>query len=340
VSTAPTSFADWQPALLDLCGSIRAALRTALCTRTPAELAHVAGRGAGDVTFGLDVPAEAAVERWLAEHAARAPLSLCTEDAGWRHRGPDGAGGVRALAQPDPRAARILIDPIDGTRNLMADLRSAWTVVAFAPSGPRAARLADVTGGIVAEIPAPGGARARTLWAASVGPCNIAEEDAGGRGVGPSRALAADADDRPDRGYFPFFHYEPASRPRLAELQAEFFARLEREEGADPRACWDDQYISNAGQLVLLALGTYRMVIDARAHLARRAGAAWTTSKPYDVAGAIVVARAAGCAITRADGGELDFPLDATTSVDFAGYHNASTRARLERHWLATLQGN
>ena len=61
------------------------------------------------------------------------------------------------------------------------------------------------------------------------------------------------------------------------------------------------------------------------------------TSKPYDVAGAIVCAEAAGAVVTAADGKELDFAIDAQTPVHFAGYANAPTRARLEPHWLATL---
>ena len=55
--------------------------------------------------------------------------------------------------------------------------------------------------------------------------------------------------------------------------------------------------------------------------------------------GAILCARAAGAEVTAADGSALDFPLDAETPVDMAGYANAATRARLEPHWLAVLAG-
>ena len=35
------------------------------------------------------------------------------------------------------------------------------------------------------------------------------------------RPVRVDGDDRPDHGYFPFFRYEPAYRPALAQLEAE-----------------------------------------------------------------------------------------------------------------------
>src|SRR5262245_41371465 len=166
---APMSlFARWRPRLLALCDELRELTRAALLAAeragTEGELARAHGQGAGDVTFGLDVPSEERLARWLEETATREPLSLLTEDAGWRHRGPDGRGGVRELPGFDHGGPRIAIDPIDGTRNLMADLRSAWTEVAFAPPGPGQPRLADVSDGIVSEIPGTLAARGRRLF--------------------------------------------------------------------------------------------------------------------------------------------------------------------------------
>ena len=79
------------------------------------------------------------------------------------------------------------------------------------------------------------------------------------------------------------------------------------------------------------------MVVDARALVAEREGATTTTSKPYDVAGAIVCARSAGAVVTAADGGELAFPIDAETPVAFAAWANEATHGRLAPHWRAVL---
>jgi fructose-1,6-bisphosphatase/inositol monophosphatase family enzyme len=331
---------EWMPRLLDLAGRIRAAARAPLVSAARAgslrRLSAPHGQGAGDVTYGIDVPAEEALTRWLEEVARDRPLSLLSEDAGWRHRGP-AAGGTTDLAGFAHGGPRLSVDPIDGTRNLMADLRGAWCVIGLAGPGEGAPRQRDVALGVVAEIPDSRAAFARELWAArGRGAHRRLTALAGGSPPGAER-LVCDADDRADHGYFPFFRYMPDQRPAIARVEAEFFARLAREEGADVRNCYDDQHISNGGQLALLALGTYRMVCDLRAELARRAGVRTLTGKPYDVCGAILVAEEAGCVVTDARGGPLDFPLDVETPVGFVGWHNRATRARLERHLSAAL---
>jgi hypothetical protein len=193
-----------------------------------------------------------------------------------------------------------------------------------------------VTGGLVGEIPTVRAARYLTFAGdLASATCELVDRDLASDGIVRQGRLLVDQDDRVDHGYFPFFRYKPELRPALARLEADFFARLEKLEGADVRTCYDDQYISNAGQLMLLAQGTYRLIVDARALVARRAGIPTVTSKPYDVAGAIVCARAAGVELTNAEGEPLDFPIDTETPVHFVGYANAGTRARLEPHWLA-----
>jgi len=331
----------WTPRLLELAGAIRRAargrLRDAVAAGRLDELMRPHGHGAGDVTYGIDVPAEDALTAWMRAQGARAPLSLLSEDAGWRHVGPAPGGGARALGGFDHGGPRIVVDPIDGTRNLMADLRSAWTVIALCPPGTGEPRQRDVALGVVSEIPDSRGALARELHAARGLGARRRDVALDTGRAGDARPLRADADGRADHGYFPFFRYMADLRPAIAAVEAAFFARLERDEGAEVRSCYDDQHISNGGQLALLALGTYRMIADLRAELAARRGRATLTSKPYDVCGAILVAEQAGCAVTDATGGALDFPLDTHTPVGFVGWHNAATRARLERHLLAAL---
>jgi fructose-1,6-bisphosphatase/inositol monophosphatase family enzyme len=333
--------ATWEPRLRGLAARIRDAARGALVAAVNADrldaLMQPCEQGAGDVTFGIDVPAEAVLTAWLGEVARERPISLLTEDAGWRHAGPDGRGGVRALGGFDHGGPRIAVDPIDGTRNLMADLRAAWTVIGACAPGAGEPRIGDVALGLVTEIPDTRAAVARELSAARGGGARMREVRLADGALLRERALRADASDRPDHGYFPFFRYAADLRPAVAGVEADFFARLARAESADVRSCYDDQYTSNGGQLVLLALGRYRMIADLRAHLAARRGAPTVTGKPYDVSGALLVAAETGCVVTAPDGAALDFPLDATTPIGFVGWHNPATRARLERHLAAAL---
>ncbi|TAJ23570.1 MAG: hypothetical protein EPO68_02785 [Planctomycetota bacterium] len=308
--------------LLALCDELRALASKSLARSSRAALLRIAAHGAGDVTFALDVPCERAVERWHARLARRAPLSVLTEETGWRHLGP-GRSRVRELADGDHGGWSIVIDPIDGTRNLAAGLRSAWTAIAVVPPLARAPRFADVSGGLLSELPTSAMHRWRRLSSLAQRPTLELHEIGRARPLERRPLRVSSSFDPRAPGYWSFFRYTPAQRPLLAAVEARFFERMRRAHALELRCAFDDQYISNAGQLALLSLGAYRMIVDARALVAERARIPGTSSKPYDVAGALAVARAAGCVVAAPDGAALDFPLDATTPVSFAGYGNA-----------------
>lgn len=333
----------------ELCDAVlrahRAAQAAAMLRGSTRALAAPAGQGVGDETFAIDAACEAAVERWFERRARRAPLSVLTEDRGWRHLGP-GSSGVRELDGFDHGGPRLAVDPVDGTRNVMADLRPAYTVVSACGPGAGEPRAADVVHGALGELPLTSAAQARRL-AATRGRGAVQSVIELARGTrSPERVLRVDGDVSVE-GYLPFFRYDVALRRAAVALETDFLGRLVAEEGANPRRLFDDQYICSAGQLVLLALGTYRMVCDPRQFLARRTGRPATTSKPYDVAGALLVAREAGCVLAPLDA-ELalapdgtpepfDFPLDARSPVGFAGFHNPATALRLRPHLVAAL---
>ena len=327
---------EWREPLIDLCRQIRSSVRAALANVTRRDdVTEIVGRGAGDATFAIDVVAEETVRAWLEEVAQRRPISLMTEDVGWRHRGPRPGGGTMELDGFDHGGPRIALDPIDGTRNIMHDLRSAWIVVSFAGPGRGTPRFVDQVLGVVSEIPDTRASVAREFDAARgcgawVTVVDLACEES--RSV--RRAIACDTDGRADRGYFPFFGYEPGGRRHAQDLAAKVIAQVaEISPEIDPTTILDDQYISSGGQLVLLALGTYRIVVDARVSLNGLHGEDRQTAKPYDVAGAILVAQEAGCTVVKPDGGALDFEIDVVTPVEFAGFHNDTTRDR----WLSAI---
>ncbi|MEX1025176.1 MAG: hypothetical protein WD226_08880 [Planctomycetota bacterium] len=322
----------WREPLVDLARRLRDIARASLVDADAAgrlELASIANRGAGDWTFGIDLAPEREIARWHTERARSAPLSVLTEDEGWRHLGP---GPVTNFPAGAPR---LVFDPIDGTRPLMTGLGSAWVSIALA-TGDGPPTMDDVIAGVLVEIPPLGRSDSAALVAGPAGPALQAHQRLG-EAPGVWRELTVDDDARVDHGFFPLVRYHPLQRLALARREEAFWRRVAELEGASLDVVWDDQVVCNVAQLVSVARGHYRACIDARALLNEHERTSFPTSKPYDVAAALHVARAAGVALEGADGGRLDFPLDATTPIHFAAYHNAPTRARLAPHWLAAL---
>jgi hypothetical protein len=324
-----------------LADSIRMATRERLAAeesiRGLSPAAKVVGVGIGDVTYGIDLESEIVVSRWFEDLAREEPISLLTEDTGWRHAGPASGGGWRELNDFDHGGPRIAIDPIDGTRPLLGDLRSAWTSIAACPAGPEQPLSSDVSYALLGELPTSTTETWRLIRAesgrgATIERCTFAATSEASR-----LPLIADTDDRADHGVFSFFRYSVQQRPLLARIEVDFFERIAAKEGADLMHCYDDQYTCNVGQIVHLCLGSYRMIADLRAHLSGGFSAPITTSKPYDLAAALLVGREAGCAMRAADGAELSFPLDATTPVSFIGWANQATEERLSGHLNAAL---
>ena len=116
--------------------------RRRLRDRVLPELGSHAGRASegggagGDVTFAVDALAEAELQEFLADRAARGRLLL---------RGPRAGGGRDAIDV-------LVVDPIDGTRPAMAGLESACVAVALAPLGDGHPTMDDVEVGCVVEI--------------------------------------------------------------------------------------------------------------------------------------------------------------------------------------------
>ena len=338
----PTTLEPWEDRLLDLARRIRTEVRGAVVRAAGAggleTLSRAVGRGEGDETFALDAISERVVGEWLVEVAAEGPLSLLTEETGWRHLGPGPDGAVVELDGFDHGGPRIGCDPVDGTRNLMHDLRSAWAVLGLAGPGAGQPRLSEVQLGVVAELPDSRASRARIFSARAGSGCGLIEDDLDSSEPESSvRKIRVDADDRVDGGYFSFFCFHPEGRPAIARLALDFFRRLERGHGADLARCLDDQYISSAGQLVPIASGTYRVAVDARAELGARSGSSMQAVKPYDICGAVLCAREAGAVVLDLQGQPLDGPLDARTSLGFVAFANEASRARLWPELEASL---
>lgn len=284
--------------------------------------AAVAGQGAGDLTFAIDVPAEEEIDRFARDFAEGGPLTVISEGAGERT--------YSSARGPGPRPPlRLIADPIDGTRNLMFDMRSAWILTALADDRGSATTLADVRVAVQSELPTRDRKSYSILSAVKGGGARYERRDLESGAVLEERPLAPSPDSRLDNGFYVFFKFSPEDRVPLAEIEHDFLSELVRLHGVDRRTLYDDQYISNAGQLYLLMTQRYRMVADLRGRIGDLLGVDNFTTKPYDVCCALIAAEA-GVPVTDAFGKPLAAPLDVHHRVSFVGYASDAVRRRLE----------
>src|SRR5512134_429509 len=111
----------------------------------------------GDTIYAIDVVGEAVVTRFAAELAREHTFVLVAEGL---------PGGRRGHPGGDEAADWwIIVDPIDGTRGLMYQKRSAWILTAVAPNRGAATSLGDVVLAVQTEIPLVKQHLSDQLWA-------------------------------------------------------------------------------------------------------------------------------------------------------------------------------
>jgi fructose-1,6-bisphosphatase/inositol monophosphatase family enzyme len=283
------------------------------------EMARVAKDESGDTIYAVDEISEPLiVEALEKEVACHAPLVLIAE-------GLPNEGMVlpRGASQADARW-RIIIDPIDGTRGLMYQKRSAWILTGVAPNRGPGTTLADIELAVQTEIPLLKQYLMDELWA---------ERGAGAsaerinRFTGERRSLRL----RPSQaksiahGFAMVVRFFPGARDVLAAIDEEIIRGALEPIKPGKAHCFEDQYISTGGQLYELMSGHDRFVADLRPYaervLARQGLALGLCCHPYDLSTELI-AREAGVIVADPAGGPLKAPLDTETDVSWAGYAN------------------
>ena len=297
---------------------VRDDVLAACCTSSVEAMAAYDDRGPGDTAFAVDrVSEEHLVE--LVERLG-VPVRLVAE-------GLDPAGVHLGRGEPQ---WTVLVDPLDGTRQLAHQKRSAWVLLGAAAG--TGATLADLAVSVAVEVPTVKAGQADVLSAVR------------GDGTTGERVDLRDGTRRPlpvrpstarglEQGYGGVARYFPGAREELAAIDDAVARRVLGPARAGKAQAFEDQYCTG-GTLVELAVGHDRWACDLRPLLGTaRAG---ICAHPYDLAGWLVAAEA-GVRVGRPDGGPLDAPLDLTSDVAWAAYANDAVRAAVEPALLAEL---
>lgn len=322
----PRALVELVELLLDLHGRVRDQVVAAAERQLVESLAAVDRDEPGDTIYAIDVVGEAVVTGFADVLARDHSFVLVAEGlkGGWRCY-PDGC---------DPASVDwwIIVDPIDGTRGVMYQKRSAWVLTGVAPNRGAATSLQDIVLAVQTEIPLVKQHLSDQLWAVR------------GHGAAARRHNRLTGDSRPielrpstattiAHGYASIARFFPGARDELAAIDEAIVLAALGPPAPGKALCFEDQYVSTGGQLYELVAGHDRFIADLRPLLApllaSRGLAPSLTCHPYDICTALI-AEESGVIVTDASGRPLEAPLNVEADVAWAGYANARIRAQVE----------
>lgn len=301
------------------------------------EMAAVHEEGEDDTIYQIDKDVEDIIVPFLAQHASRlGGIALVAE-------------GISTAEKPlvlpehmeaEQAAIRLIIDPIDGTRGIMYDKRSAFFLAGAAPNQGKATRLRDIEVAVMTELPTSKSLYSDSLWAVrgqgvSGERRNLYNQEKHQLYLNPSgkKSIAG--------GFAQIARFFPPGRDILAAVEEKMIAELFPDVPEGKALLFEDQYISSGGQMYELIMGHDRFIADIRtclfSKLAKEGKKAGHVCHPYDVCTSLI-AQESGIILTDAYGNVLDAPLDTVSAVDWIGYANQAIKNEVEPALQAAMK--
>jgi fructose-1,6-bisphosphatase/inositol monophosphatase family enzyme len=298
----------------------------------------VARLTSADTIYRIDAEVDPILVEFCEEWAKSTPLVLIAEgledDAGneVEHRiFPRGAKESDAVI-------RVIVDPIDGTRGIMYDKRSAWSLAGVAPNKGPGTRLRDIEVSVMTELPTSKMGFGDVLWAIKGQGATGIREDIRTKQSVELPLRPSQANDI-EHGFASVVSFFPGAKVLAAELMEHLVRQLIGKIDVTKATVFDDQYITTGGQFYELIVGHDRFIADVRGEFYAMLGLAeGFGAHPYDCA-ALLIAEEAGVVITNAHGEPLDGPFDTTTGLSWIGYSNGRLRKKIEPLVLEFIRG-
>jgi fructose-1,6-bisphosphatase/inositol monophosphatase family enzyme len=242
---------------------------------------------------------------------------------------------------PEPEATcRIIVDPIDGTRGLMYQKRSAWILTGVAPNLGSQTSLQDIVVAVHTEIPLIKQHLSDQLWAIR-GKGAAAERYNRLTGERSPVTLRPSTAPTIAHGFSMIARFFPGAREELAAIDEEIVQDVLGPVVPGKAQCFEDQYISSGGQLYELIAGHDRFLADLRPLLkkvlAKRGLPLGLCCHPYDLCTTLIAAES-GVVVTDAMGSPLNAPVNVSADVAWAGYANEQIRQQVEPALQRALQ--
>lgn len=303
-------------------------VRDALMRSRGADGLHEVSRAtAADTIYQLDAVVEPILEEFCHDWARATPLVVVAE--GFEGGAAEGFKVFPEGAAEEDAAIRLIVDPIDGTRGLMYDKRSAWALAGVAPNRGTRTRLRDIEVAVMTELPTSKMGSADVLWAVK-GEGALGERVDLRDGASQPLPLRPSSADTIAHGFASVASFFPATKVLGAELMEHLARHLVGGLDFTNAPVFDDQYISTGGQFYELIVGHDRFNADLRPLFYRiQNQPSGLCCHPYDCA-TWLIAEEAGVILTDGLGAPLDGPLDVTTGMSWAAYANGRLKERIE----------
>ena len=299
------------------------------------DLAAVAREEEGDTIYAVDrVSEELLVEFFENELETFGSIVLIAEGL------PSGKVTIPADIEDDEARWRVIVDPIDGTRGLMYQKRSAWILTGVSPNLGSKTSLSDIVLAIQTEIPLVKQHLSDSAWAFR------------GNGVAAERfnrisntyaplAVRPATTKTIAHGYAQISRFFPGARDELAAIDEEIIMGALGPVQPDKAHCFEDQYTSTGGQLYELMSGHDRFTADLRplmkSVISKRGSVSGICCHPYDVCTELI-AREAGVMVTDVNGEQLNYELSVKPDVSWVGYANRDIQKQIQPLLQAALK--
>ncbi len=300
---------------------IRSSLRAHMRSQEIAVWSRSVRDDSGDTIFGIDVQAEEILIEHCQEWGKTQHFVLIAEglEPGGIQFGQPGRGGP---------PFRLLVDPIDGTRGLMFDKRSAWCLMGLAPERGNRTRLQEVELAVMTELPTTRQSTSDVLWAIAGQGAHGERHDLSTGSPRPLTLVPSQATTL-RHGFATVTNFFQGGKELIARLEEAILLRALGPWNPEKAEVYCDQYISSGGQLAEVTLGRDRFVLDVRPLVHKKLGVKSSLAcRPYDIV-TWRIAQEAGCVVCDPFGQPLDAPLDTTTNMAFACYANKQLAAQL-----------
>jgi len=306
---------------------MRDAVRNEMQRTTAGDRSAIAYDGHGDTIYAIDRSVEHVLLEECEAWAREQPFILIA----------GGLGESGEMLLPSANIAgtarfRLIVDPLDGTRGLMYDKRSAWILSGLAPDRGPETSLADIVLAVQTEVPITKQYLADVAWAilgrgAYAERHNLLTGEVHPIPLTPSRSTNL------AHGFASLSKFFPGRKPIVAEIEEELIRQVDGIPTDGKVRVFDDQYISTGGQLYELMVGHDRFNGDIRPALMKAehlpGDPPGMAAHPYDICTELI-AREAGVVVTDLDGHRLSNRLTVHDDVAWLGYANDKLQARLQ----------